>query len=86
MVEAWTGVILVNPIEEIASRIHSASGGVRASQALGSFFSSSLGAILEVWPQAATNLSSKINFGLIAIGENDACLRVDKRHSASKEK
>lgn len=38
MVEAWTGVIFVKPMDAIASMIHSAKGGVRASQALGSFF------------------------------------------------
>ena len=33
MVEACTGVIRENPILETASRIHSASGGVKASHA-----------------------------------------------------
>lgn len=36
MAAAWTGVILGNPMVDTASRIHSASGGVRESQALGS--------------------------------------------------
>ena len=35
MVAACTGVIWLNPMAETASRIHWASGGVRASQALG---------------------------------------------------
>lgn len=34
IVDAWTGVIREKPIAEIASRIHSESGGVSASQAL----------------------------------------------------
>ena len=33
IVEAWTGVILLYPISETASKIHSASGGVSASHA-----------------------------------------------------
>jgi len=33
IVDAWTGVIRWKPMLEIASRIHSASGGVRASHA-----------------------------------------------------
>src|SRR4051812_16043203 len=42
MVEACTGVIFSNPIDEIASSIHSANGVVKASQARGSFFAFSL--------------------------------------------
>lgn len=45
--EAWTGVILPNPMEVMASRIHSAREGVRASHALGSFLASALGAIVQ---------------------------------------
>ena len=45
IVDAWTGVILPKPIDVIASRIHSARGGVKASHALGSFFWLSMGAI-----------------------------------------
>lgn len=33
MVEAWTGVIRLNPIQSTASMIHSASDGVNASHA-----------------------------------------------------
>lgn len=46
MVEACTGVILAKPIAAMASSIHSASGGVSASHALGSFFCSVPGAMV----------------------------------------
>lgn len=52
MVAAWTGVIWVKPMVDTASRIHSASGGVRASHALGSLLD-------EIFPGAmATQLQS----------------------------
>jgi hypothetical protein len=47
MVEACTGVILPNPMAAMASKIHSARGGVRASQALGSVFLSISGAMAD---------------------------------------
>jgi hypothetical protein len=47
IVEAWTGVILLKSITFIASKIHSAKGGVKASQALGSFLLVMSGAILR---------------------------------------
>lgn len=67
MAEAWTGVILEKPIEETASRIHSARGGVRASQALGSFFSLSPGAIVEslTTPRSFPFLPDPSNLNLV---------------------
>lgn len=47
IVEAWTGVMRAKPIVLMASRIHSAKGGVRASHALGSFFGDSFGGIMS---------------------------------------
>jgi hypothetical protein len=45
IVDACTGVILPNPMVAIASKIHSAKGGVRASHALGSVFFAISGAM-----------------------------------------
>ena len=46
-VAACTGVMRLNPMVDTPSKIHCASGGVRASQALGSFFATTFpGAIL----------------------------------------
>jgi hypothetical protein len=47
IVEACTGVIRENPIAETASRIHSDSGGVRASHALEDNADGGLGAIMN---------------------------------------
>jgi hypothetical protein len=44
-VETCTGVIRSKPMAKMASNIHSASGGVRPSQALGSFFLATSGAM-----------------------------------------
>ena len=80
MVEAWTGVIRENPIEKMASRIHSASGGVRESQALGSFSSPSLGAIMKVGRNKQLFVQDLLNFRVIAISK---ITLVQKRTSVS---
>lgn len=65
MVDAWTGVILPKPMEAIASKIHSANGGVRASQALGSFFGGSGPMVLSVAVFSGEMLEYKIPVELI---------------------
>lgn len=49
IVEAWTGVIRLKPMEATASKTHSDKGGVNASQAREGL-ASEFGAMLAIFP------------------------------------